>query len=142
MRFQVPQFVDIEDRIIGPFTLKQFLMYVAAVLLLVPVYLVSDLSLFFTIAIPVLGVAALFAHFRLHGKSLFTVLYNAARFLTHSQMYLWRRGSPFSTIRLEGVGGMGDEEAAESTSPLRNQARQLETQGTIVKEDAEDPIAG
>ncbi|GAH87221.1 unnamed protein product, partial [marine sediment metagenome] len=30
MQFQVPQYIDIEDKVIGPFTIKQFLYIVVA----------------------------------------------------------------------------------------------------------------
>src|SRR5690349_14717186 len=91
MRYQVPQFVDIEDKIIGPFTLKQFLMYVVAVMLLIPIYLASDLSLFITIALPVLGIAAAFAHVRIGSKSLFETIVNFTNHTLNGQFYIWRR---------------------------------------------------
>ena len=91
MRFQVPQFIETETKIVGPFTLKQFLIYVAAVLCLIPVYISSDLSLFITIALPVLGLAAAFAHIKIGSKSLAQTVANAASHTLHGQFYMWRR---------------------------------------------------
>lgn len=139
MRYQVPQFVDIEDKIIGPLTLKQFLIYIVAGMLLVPVYLATDMSLFITLAIPVLGVAALFAHFKLHGRSLFTVLGHAGAFALRGQLFLWRRDGADSALR---VTGLDLEELAEGgVASLSDRARALETVGNIVNEDVDDPIA-
>ncbi len=142
MRYQVPQFVDIEDKIIGPLTLKQFLIYVASVMLLVPVYLVSDLSLFITIAVPVLAIAALFAHFRLHGRSLFTIIGHASNFMARGQVFIWQRDSKGDRLPIHG------EDFEEYIEPetlegltLRDRARALETVGNIVNADADDPIA-
>lgn len=142
MRYQVPQFVDIEDKIIGPLTLKQFLIYVVTVMLLVPVYLASDMSLFITVAIPIVGIGALFAHFKLHGRSLFAIISHAAAFMLRGQLFLWRRnGSEQSLV----VKGADVETAADlgglSMASLSDRARALETVGNIVNEDVEDPIA-
>lgn len=140
MRFQVPQFVDIEDKIIGPFTLKQFLIYLAAVMVLVPIYLVVDLSLFITLAVPVGALAALFAHFRLHGKSLFAVIGNAWKFAARGQLFLWRRTPSLKPLAVRGP----EYEAATDlldTASLSARARSLDTVGSIVDEDIDDEIA-
>jgi len=141
MRYQVPQFVDIEDKIIGPFTLKQFLLYLSAALLLIPVYIFSDLALFITVAVPVGGIAAMFAHLKIHGKSLFSVIINALTYFTKGQLSLWRRVPGMKPLKVAGeeYNGFADAEVAEILS-LRERARVLETAGRVVTEDAEDPL--
>lgn len=143
MRYQVPQFVDIEDKIIGPLTLKQFLIYFCTVLLLIPVYLFTDLSLFITLALPCLGAAAGFAHLKPGGKSLFTFLANAAGFASKGKVWLWRRDS---RLKLLPVRGMELETAAvaleELAGPsLQEKARAMETAGNVSVEDLPDPLA-
>lgn len=138
MRYQVPQFVDIEDKIIGPLTLRQFLIYMVTVMLLVPVYLASDISLFITAAIPILGIAALFAHFKLHGRSLITIIGHAAAFITRGQLFLWRR---LGTDKVLPVRGADIEEEILAVTSLSDRARALETIGNIVNEDVDDPLA-
>ncbi len=142
MRYQVPQFVDIEDKIVGPLTLKQFLIYFCTVLLLIPVYLFSDLSLFFTLALPVLGVAAAFAHFKPGGKSLFVFIGNMLRFTAETKIWTWRRTS---TLKPLPVAGMEFEMAgplpAEMSMPsLQAKAQQIETEGNVSQTDLEDPM--
>lgn len=144
MRFQVPQFTDIQDRIIGPLTLKQFMLYLAAVLVNIPIYLLSDMSLFLTLALPIMGIAALFAHFRLHGKTLEEVVMNAIRFYTQGQMFIWRRGDDEKLITIKDA--VWREEVTplvhgRVTTSLTNMAQALETQGKIVNQDAQDVLA-
>lgn len=143
MRFQVPQFVDIEDKIVGPLTLKQFFIYLGGVFLLLPVWAAADLSLFVTLAIPILGVAALFAHFKLNGKSLFAVLRNGVNFYTRGQLFIWQRTGKEKVLRLEG-GHSGTIWAVyqANSSPLTKMAQALETQGRILQSDLEDPLVG
>ncbi|MEK7556651.1 MAG: PrgI family protein [Patescibacteria group bacterium] len=135
MRYQVPQFVDIEDKIIGPLTLKQFLMYFSAVLLLIPVYLFSDLSLFLTLSLPVVAVAAAFAHFKPGGKSLFSFMGNAAGFFLSSRIWTWRRAAnrKFLPVR-------GRDIEPDMGGGLAERAQQIETGGNISTEDVEDPL--
>lgn len=134
MRFQVPQFVDIKDKIIGPLTLRQFLIYFGAVIVLIPIYLVTDISLFLTIALPILGLAALFAHFRLNGKTLFGVMMSAISFFTRGRLYLWQRTNTDKPLRL-GLAGESGDIPDDTSSPLNAMARQLETHGNTVKSD-------
>jgi hypothetical protein len=141
MRYQVPQFVDIEDKIIGPLTLKQFLIYVVTVMLLVPVYLASDMSLFITIAIPVLGLAALFAHFKLHGRSLFAVIGHASAFMLRGQLFVWRRVNGEKGLPIMGQDVAEYDAVSRGSASLSDRARALETVGNIVNADADDPIS-
>lgn len=144
MRYQVPQFVDIEDKIIGPLTLKQFLMYFSAVLVLIPVYLFSDLSLFLTLALPVMGVAAAFAHLKPGGKSLFAFVGNASGFFTKPRLWVWRRTVKPKLLPVQGAGlRRREEEIEEELEPLpglQARAQQVETGGNISQEDLTDPL--
>ena len=144
MRYQVPQFVDIEDQIIGPLTLKQFLMYVVAVMVLVPVYLLSDLSLFITIMIPVLGVAAAFAHLKINGKSLFFTINAAIEFFLKGQLYIWQRTSKLHVLKLQDKQWQellaARASATQERSSLTAIAKNLETNGNVSSVDAEDPL--
>lgn len=135
MRYQVPQFVDIEDKIIGPFTLKQFLMYVVAVLFLVPVYLNSDLSLFITVALPVLGIAAAFAHVRIAHKSLGVTIANAAKFAAGGQLFIWRRSGQAKPLRIKDEKWKEENTLISDaqTTSLLHLAQTIETKGNLVK---------
>lgn len=145
MRYQVPQFVDIEDQIIGPLTLRQFLIYVVAVLVLLPVYLFSDISLFLTIAIPIGGVAAAFAHWKINGRSLAATIGSAVQFALNGQLYVWQRTSTIHSLTLQDRNWeeliAAREYARQERSSLAAIARGLETEGSVSKVDEADPLA-
>ena len=136
MRYQVPQFVDIEDKIVGPLTLKQFLTYLMAVLLLIPVFLFSDLSLFITIALPALGVAAAVAHLKINGKSVLATGGYLVGYLTRGQLYIWRRSAADKPLAIDD----SEVSAQSDASSLREQEQQLLTGGSIIDEDLTDPL--
>lgn len=145
MRFQVPQFTDIEDKIVGPFTLRQFITYVVAVMFLIPIYVYSDLSLFITIAIPMLGVAAVFAHLKIYGKSFGMVLISGISYTMKGQLYIWRRqkDKPFRIIDPEWditANAETNPALAERPHSLDAIAQSLETTGNVSTEDIPDPL--
>lgn len=142
MRYQVPQFVDIEDKIIGPLTLKQFLIYFITALGLIPVYLFTDLSLFITLVLPVGAVAAAFAHLKPGGKSLFTFVVNAAGFATKGRMWLWGRDKTLKLLPVRGIElEITSTAMEEMVGPsLQHKAQAIETGGNVSTEDIPDPM--
>ncbi len=140
MRFQVPQFVDIEDKIIGPLTLKQFMTYLFTVLMLIPAFIAFDLSLFLTVAIPVLALAALFAHMKPNGKSMFSLTGSAFNFITRGQLFIWQRSGTDKMLPVKGEEYGNLTPLNEETAGLSQRARDLETKGSLVAEDMEDPL--
>lgn len=97
MQFQVPQFIEVEDKIFGPLTFKQFI-YVggglgAAYILwrVLPIYLAGPL-----IAV-VGGLAAGLAFFQLNGRPFIIGLENGFFFLVRSKLYLWNNARKKNT---------------------------------------------
>src|SRR3989344_3672620 len=89
MQFQVPQFIEVEDKIFGPLTFKQFI-YIggglgASYILfrVLPIYLAAPL-----IAV-VGGLAAGLAFFQFNGRPFIVGLENGFYFLLRSKLYLW-----------------------------------------------------
>lgn len=89
MQFQVPQFIEVEDKIFGPFTFKQFI-YIfgglgAAYILyrVLPVYIAGPLI------ISELALATALAFFQYNGLPFIQALENAFFYVTRSKLYLW-----------------------------------------------------
>lgn len=91
MQFQVPQFIETEDRIVGPLTIKQFL-YVAigsALCFLLFFYLNPVPWALFSLLI--MGIAVSFAFLQINGRPLSVALISAASYYWKPRMYLWQR---------------------------------------------------
>lgn len=139
MRFQVPQFVDIEDKVIGPLTLKQFAFYIIAAMVLGLLYVMVDLGLLLLLALPIVGVALLFAHGRFYGQSFGTILLNAMTFFSGSRLYLWRRVENDKPLNVSG-SEYGQEEGSSFVSSIDLMNQALNTEGNVVEADAADPL--
>ncbi|QSH39188.1 PrgI family protein [Candidatus Kaiserbacteria bacterium] len=89
MQFQVPQFTDVEDKIFGPLTLKQFI-YVAGgvgVGFLLWRYLPSLIAI--PLALAIVGFAAALAFVKVNKKPLIITLEAAFMYFIHKKLYLW-----------------------------------------------------
>ena len=67
-QYQVPQFIDIEDRIIGPLTLKQFLYLAFGGAVLFATWFIFKFYIWIIIAVPVTAVALAFAFIKINDR--------------------------------------------------------------------------
>jgi hypothetical protein len=91
MQFKVPQFLDIEDKIFGPFTFRQF------------VYLAGGAGLCFVLfkllgfilgAIPILIVAAfslMLTFYRPNNKPFVNMIEAGFKYFTQNKLYIWKK---------------------------------------------------
>ena len=90
MQFQVPQFIDIEDKIIGPLTLKQFLYLAGAAGFSFILFFAVEQWLWIALT-AILGIlATTFAFIKYNGQPMPKVLLSAAKYLWLPKFYLWR----------------------------------------------------
>jgi hypothetical protein len=92
MRFQVPQFIEVEDKIFGPLTLKQFI-YLAGgggLSFVVYVFLKSLVLAAIPIA-AIMAVAVALAFYKVNNKPLINVVEYGLKYLTGNKLYVWRK---------------------------------------------------
>jgi len=91
MQFPVPQNVEIEDKLIGPLTLKQFLYLLAGGILEFFFFSVFDTELFVLISIPTIGLAAAFAFVKVYDQKFSDFLLIMMRFAVTAKKRVWKR---------------------------------------------------
>ena len=91
MLFNVPQFIDVEDKVAGPLTAKQILWMVGMGGVLFIVWTFFDTPTFFVLAVPIIIIFALFAFYRPYNQSLLSFSVNAVLFLFRPKVYTWDR---------------------------------------------------
>lgn len=94
MQFKVPQFLDIEDKIFGPFTFRQF------------VYLTGGAGICFVLfkllgfvwgAIPIIAIGAFtgaLTFYRPNNKPFIFMLEAGTKYLLTSKLYIWEKHKP------------------------------------------------
>lgn len=100
-RYQVPQFIETETKLVGPFTLKQFLWVAGGAALLFFVYTFIKGIWFFLIAIPVAAGAFAFAFLKIDGIPLLNYLTYMLTFALAPKKYIYKKEEQ-SKISLPG----------------------------------------
>ena len=94
MRFQVPQFIEIEDKIFGPFTFKQFIYLLGGA---GGAYVLSKV-LPLLIAIPliliVVGLALALTFYKVNGRDFSEVLQSSMNYFFRSKLFIWKQRAP------------------------------------------------
>ncbi len=92
MHYNVPQFIDIEDKIVGPLTGKQLLwMFAMGGVLLILWASVDNKINFFIAGIPIAGFFVALAFYRPYGQPLSKFITSAFLFIVKPKIYIWRR---------------------------------------------------
>lgn len=98
MRFQVPQFIDVEDKIFGPLTLKQFIYLAGGGGLSFVVYaLLNSLILSLIPIVIIMAIACAFAFYKVNGKPFINVAESAFKFYIGSKLYIWKKTDKVAT---------------------------------------------
>jgi len=94
MMYNVPQFIDTEDKIVGPLTAKQLgWLFCASVFLLV-FWNLLDFSAFIIVAILVVAIFGAFAFYRPNGQTFLKFLISIVFFGVRPKIYVWKRDNP------------------------------------------------
>jgi hypothetical protein len=90
MQFQVPQFIETEDKVVGPFSLRQFLYIGVGGLISAIFYFFVQTWLFVIAAIIIMGGAAAIAFVKVNGQPFIKIITAALDFYWKPQAYMWK----------------------------------------------------
>jgi hypothetical protein len=91
MRFQVPQFIEIEDKIFGPLTFKQFIYIAGSIGLAIIFFTFLPTFIAILISLPVVGFGAMLAFYKVNGKPFINTVESAVKYFLGSKLYLWKK---------------------------------------------------
>jgi hypothetical protein len=89
MQFQVPQFIEVEDKIFGPLTFRQFIYLGGSAGLAYILFRVLPFFLAFPLIAGVVGLAVALAFFQFNGRPFIIAMENAFFYALHPRLYLW-----------------------------------------------------
>lgn len=91
MQFKVPQFLDIEDTIFGPFTFKEFVYLVGGGFICFIIYRVVGFLWGFIPMLAVAGLSLALTFYRPNGKPLINMIESGVKYFTQNKLYIWKR---------------------------------------------------
>jgi len=91
MRFQVPQFIDVEDKIFGPLTIKQFIYVAGGAGVTVILFVLLPKFLAFIIAAPFIGISMALAFYKPNNRPFVFALESMINFYIKDKLYVWKK---------------------------------------------------
>jgi len=91
MRFQVPQFIDVEDKIFGPLTLRQFIYLAGGGGIVVVLFKLLPGFLAFLISVPIVALAVALAFYKINNKPFINVVEAFTKYFVGEKLYIWKK---------------------------------------------------
>ena len=91
MQYSVPQFVDVEDKVIGPLTIKQFLWMLGGSGTSLVLWFVLPKVLAVIVIIPLILLSAAFAFYKVNGNPFYIYVANLFSFAIKPKTRVWKR---------------------------------------------------
>lgn len=127
MRFEVPQFIEIEDKIIGPLTWKQFVYLAGGAGVLIVLYFMLPFIFFVMIGLPFGALSASLAFHKVNNRPFSIFLESFVSYFTNNKLYLWRKDEAQSIIEKPEPTQLGENTLAyTSKNTITNLSRKLE----------------
>jgi len=92
MRFQVPQFIEHEAKVIGPFTFRQFIYLGIPAAIAFFLYFLAPFSVFIVASVFLGAIGFMFAFIKIGGRPLSNILMSFSSFTVSPKKYIWRKG--------------------------------------------------
>lgn len=89
-QFQIPQFIDYEDKVIGPLTIKQFLWLLAGGAIVFTLWVSFPLILFIILGIPIAILFLALAFYKINGRPFIIFITSSINYFIHPKMLLWK----------------------------------------------------
>ena len=90
-QFTVPQFIDVEDKIIGPITTRQFLIMLSTGIIIFLFYRFGDFTLFIFSLVFFGGLALLFSFVKINGQTFHYFVLNIIQSAKRPSLRIWHK---------------------------------------------------
>ena len=91
MEYQVPQFIEVEDKIVGPLTFRQFLYLGGAAGFVVVCFAYLSFIFAALVALPVVGLAIALAFYKINGKPFIEMMEAGFAYIVGAKLFLWKK---------------------------------------------------
>lgn len=91
MRFEVPQFIEFEDKIFGPFTFKQFLYLLGGIgSIFIANRFTQNLFWAIIVSSPILTISLMLVFYKVNGQNFSVILQAAIGYYFKQKLYVWK----------------------------------------------------
>ena len=90
-QFEVPQFIDLESKVVGPLTLKQFAFIAAPALVCFFLFFILTTFLWVLVVVVFMTAGLAFAFIKINGRPLYVLAFLSVQYFWKPKLFLWRR---------------------------------------------------
>ncbi|HPX94695.1 MAG TPA: PrgI family protein [Candidatus Moranbacteria bacterium] len=141
MLINVPQHIDVEDKIVGPLTAKQLGWVVALGIILLILWNMLPKILFFIVGVPLVIIFLALAFYKPYGQPLGSFVIFGIMYFFRPKVYFWKR-TPQKEIKLTQKSIVAPKTQPVSKSidsdSLKNLAQLLDSEGMHYNEKVEE----
>jgi hypothetical protein len=118
MDYQVPQFIEVEDKIVGPLTLKQFIYVTGGAGLCIVFFVYLSKIFAILLSLPVVALAGSLAFYKVNGKPFVEFLEAGFNYYTRSKLFLWKKADAPETPAVTAENAPAPAVTTKSTPRL------------------------
>ncbi|MDD5463691.1 MAG: PrgI family protein [Candidatus Moranbacteria bacterium] len=139
MLINVPQYIDVEDKIAGPLTAKQLGWIIILGIILIILWNVVPMAVFFIIGIPVTILFVSLAFYRPYGQPLASFFLYGIMYFFRPKIYIWKRTPEkiVSTVQKIQTAATVAPDKHISSQSLQDLAQLLDSEGTTSNAELE-----
>jgi len=93
MEYQVPQFIEVENKVVGPLTLRQFIYLAGGGGLCFVCYAFLPLTFAVILSLPIAALTGALVFYKINGKSFIEILEAGFNYYRGAKLFLWKRGT-------------------------------------------------
>ncbi|MEK7680512.1 MAG: PrgI family protein [Patescibacteria group bacterium] len=116
-QFVVPQFIDVEDKIFGPITTRQFIILISGGLMIFIAFKLTDMALFIFLLAIIGGLTLVLAFVRINGQPFHYFLLNLVQTVKRPSRRVWIKR--FSNNDLKEFALLAKVEVVEPVQEIR-----------------------
>ncbi|HBP01547.1 MAG: hypothetical protein UY41_C0029G0004 [Candidatus Moranbacteria bacterium GW2011_GWE1_49_15] len=142
--FNVPQYINVEDKVAGPLTIKQLLWMIGMGATLFTMWSLLSKAVFFLLGIPTALLFVAFAFYRPYGQPLISFVFSGIRFMFGPKVYVWKRTTQKMQVNYQQRQNEAKQEKAmesqddrrrKALENLKGIAKIIDSKGTEADED-------
>ena len=105
MRFQVPQYIEVEDKIFGSLTFKQFIYIAGGIGICTLLFTFLPNFLAFLLSAPVAALSGALAFYKYNDKPFINLVESFFKYSTTNKLYVWKKEDKQAVTGMEQAGG-------------------------------------
>jgi hypothetical protein len=124
-KFVVPQFIDNEDKILGPITVRQFLLSLGGTFAIFIEYRIFTLPLFIILAILTAAFVGVFGFLKINGQPFHLFFVNVLQTMSRPRLRVWHKALNDAELRVLAITQPKVEAIKASVSKSRPESTRL-----------------